>query len=61
MNTKEVLALTCLNEAVTELGLYVGILNDKRVAKAFDGFCQSLVNYDMNDKANQKMLESMEE
>ena len=61
MKKKQELALECLNERLAEIGLYVGILNDKKVSKAFDAFGYELVKFAERMDALEVVNEVLEE
>lgn len=61
MEKKQELALECLNERLAEIGLYVGILNDKKVSNAFDAFGYELVKFAERMDALEVVNEVLEE
>lgn len=61
MEKKQELALECLNEGLAEIGLYVGILNDKKVSKAFDALGQAIICFEQGVNARDVINDVLEE
>lgn len=61
MEKKQELALECLNEGLAEIGLYVGILNDKKLSKAFDALGQAIIYFEQGVNARDVINDVLEE
>lgn len=61
MEKKQELALECLNEGLVVIGLYVGILNDKKVSKAFDALVQAIICFEQGINARDVINEVLGE